>query len=70
MQEEKLDECPYGANDCPKINKLEEMLYSNAQELKVVNKNIVAINTTLKNTAYVIGIIVALVTALIGLVVL
>lgn len=59
-------DCPYGANDCPKICQLKDMISSNTLDINEINKNVVAINTTLKNVSYLLTAVITIICALIG----
>ena len=61
-----IDECPYGASDCPKIESLRKVLDKNSKDIEEINTNIVQLTTTIRNAAFIIGIIVTILATLIG----
>lgn len=63
---EHLDECPYGAGNCPKVESLKKLMEKNIRDLETVNNNVIALTTTIKNTSFFIGIAVTVASALIG----
>ena len=64
------EECPYGASDCPKIESIRRMVEQNNRELKELQNNVVQLSTTIRNASFVIGIVVTIVAAIIGVAVL
>lgn len=64
------EECPYGASDCPKIESIRKMVEQNNRELKELQSNVVQLSTTIRNASFVIGIVVTIVAAIIGVAVL
>ena len=64
------EECPYGASDCPKIESIRKMVEQNNKELKELQSNVVQLSTTIRNASFVIGIVVTIVAAVIGVAVL
>ena len=64
------EECPYGASDCPKIESIRKMIEQNNKELKELQSNVVQLSTTIRNASFVIGIVVTIVAAVIGVAVL
>lgn len=62
-------ECPYGADDCPKTSKLEQMLKENADQLAVLTADVNKLNTTMKNASYILMIIVTILGGLLGAVI-
>ena len=64
------EECPYGASDCPKIESIRRMVEQNNKELKELQNNVVQLSTTIRNASFVIGIVVTIVAAIIGVMVL
>ena len=61
-----IDECPYGASDCPKIESLRKVLDKNTKDIEQINTNIVELTTTIRNAAFIVGIIITVLAALIG----
>lgn len=64
------EECPYGASDCPKIESIRKMVEQNNRELKELQSNVVQLSTTIRNASFVIGIVVTIIAAIIGVAVL
>jgi hypothetical protein len=62
------EECPYGASDCPKIESLRRMIEQNGKELEQVNKNVVELTTTIRNTTFFILIVATLLAGILGVV--
>lgn len=60
------EHCPYGAEDCPKVKELKEIVIENKNELAEVNRNVIRLTTTLKNVSYVITLVVSIMTSVIG----
>lgn len=65
-----IDECPYGASDCPKIESLRKVLDKNSRDIEQINTNVVQLTTTIRNASFIIGIIVTILAALVGVYVL
>lgn len=59
-------ECPYGAESCPKISKVEQMLADNTQQLSALTKDVNSLNTTMKNASYILMIIITLLGGVLG----
>lgn len=71
-----MDECPYGADDCPKICELKELMDDNrnrmtALENKVsdLDKSVVELKTTIRNYSKFVSVLTSVLGILIGLVV-
>lgn len=62
-------QCPYGAGECPKIKTIYDMLETNRNEVKELSKTVTELTTTIRNASYVLGIAVAIICALIGVMV-
>ena len=59
-------ECPYGAENCPKVNQLTKMLENNRKELDEVKRSVIQLDTTIKTWSKIIGALVSILIALIG----
>lgn len=62
--------CPYGASDCPKIETLRKIIEKNNQEIQTINDNVVQLTTTIRNASFFIGIVVTIISSVIGVYVL
>lgn len=62
------EECPYGASDCPKIESLRRMIEQNGKELEEVNRNVVELTTTIRNTTFFILIVATVLAGILGVV--
>lgn len=63
-----LPDCPYGASDCPKVNELRRMLQENHQELNEVKASVIKLDTTIRNASKVIGVLVSILIAILGVI--
>lgn len=61
-----IPDCPYGASDCPKVNELRHLLERNGKELDEVKTQVIELRTTIKNASKVIGVLISILIALIG----
>ena len=60
--------CPYGADDCPKIESMKEILKANSKEIYEIKKQVTSLESTIKTVGFIAGIIAAGIAALIGIV--
>ena len=59
-------DCPYGAEDCPKIKDLRRMLQDNKRELDETKKLVIQLNTTLKLIGKILGALLSIIIAILG----
>ena len=59
-------DCPYGAEDCPKIKDLRRMLQENRKELDETKNLVIQLNTTLKLTGKILGALLTVIIAIMG----
>ncbi len=63
-----VPDCPYGASDCPKVNELRHMLERNGKELDEVKSSVIELRTTIKNASKVIGVLISILIAVLGVI--
>lgn len=63
-----LPDCPYGASDCPKVRELRKMIQDNGRELAEVKESVIRLDTTIRNASKVIGALVSILIAVIGVI--
>ncbi len=61
-------DCPYGASDCPKVKELRKMIQDNGREIAEVKESVIRLDTTIKNASKVIGALVSILIAVIGVI--
>lgn len=68
-----MEDCPYGANECPKIDELKEkILDSNQRVMNLENKmndlddNVVSLRTTIDNYSKFVTILTSILGLLVG----
>ena len=63
-----IPDCPYGASDCPKVSELRRMIQENGRELNEVKASVIRLDTTIRNASKVIGILVSILIAILGVI--
>lgn len=61
-------DCPYGASNCPKVDELKRMIEKNGKDLADLNRNVIAMKTTLKNASLLITSMISIFIAIIGVI--
>lgn len=61
-----LDECPYGADNCPKTSKIEEILNNNSKQLALLTTDVSRLSTTVRNAGYILALVVTVLAAVVG----
>lgn len=62
------ESCPYGADECPKIKDIKIMLETNRKDINALNDSVIQLNATIKYSGAIIGVAVAIICAIIGVV--
>lgn len=60
--------CPYGASYCPKVQEMRQMIEKNGQELERVSTAVIRLETTIKNVGKLLGALVSILIAVIGVI--
>lgn len=60
------EECPYGAQDCPKIETLRKLVEKNGRDLDRLNDNVVQLITTIRNASFFILIASTILAGIVG----